>query len=137
MYGAVLALPAKFLSTAEPPAIDFFKRVQQVEMPATGLLQASQVYMQRGGTLPPLSPLYVGPYEVLERADKFFRIAVGGREETVSTDCLKPHLGAGLFSAALPAACGCPPVSAPVVFQPQHPPAAATTGGPVAETNSN
>ncbi len=102
-----------------------------------GLLQASQVYVRRGGTLSPLSPLYVGPYEVLERADKFFRIAVGGREETVSIDRLKPPLGAGPFSAALPAACGRPPVSAPVVFQPQHPPAAKTTGGPVAETNSN
>jgi hypothetical protein len=39
-----------------------------------------------GGTLQPLSPLYVGPYEVVERADKFFRLAVGGREETVSID---------------------------------------------------
>jgi hypothetical protein len=58
------------------------------------------------------------------------QIAVGGREEMVSIDRLKPHLGAGPFSAALPAACGRHPVSAPVVFQPQHPAAAATTGGP-------
>ncbi len=47
----------------------------------------------------------------------------------VSIDRLKPHLGAGPFSAALPSARGRPPVSAPVVFQPEHPPAAATTGG--------
>ncbi len=138
VYGAVLALPAKFLFTAKPPATDFLKKLQQVEMPATRplsyaeavarptatLLQASHVYVRCGGTFPPLSPLYVGPYEVLERADKFFRLVVGGREETISIDCLKPHLGAGPFSAALPAA--------PVVFQPQHPP-----GGPVAEKNSN
>jgi hypothetical protein len=47
-------------------------------------LQASHVYVRRGGTLPPLSALYVGPYEVLERTDKCFRLAVGGHEETVS-----------------------------------------------------
>jgi hypothetical protein len=94
--------------------------------PPQALSQASHVYLRRGGTLPPLSPLYVGPYEVLKRADKFFWLAVGGRKETVSVDRLKPHLGAGPFSVALSAACGCPPVSAPVVFQPQHPPAAAS-----------
>jgi len=81
--------------------------------PPAALLQASHVYVRRGGTLPPLAPLYVGPYEVLERTDKYFRLAVGGREETVSIDRLKPHLGVGPFSAALPAARGRPPTSAP------------------------
>jgi hypothetical protein len=38
VYGAALALPAEFLSTAEPPATDFLKRVQQVEMPASGVV---------------------------------------------------------------------------------------------------
>ena len=96
-------------------------------------MQASHVYVRRGGTLPPLAPLYVGPYEVLEKANKHFRLAVGGREETVSIDRLKPHLGKGSFTVALPAARGRPPTSAPVVFQPQHPPAAATMGGTVAD----
>ncbi len=72
--------------------------------PAAALLQASHVYVQRSGTLLPLAPLYVGPYEVLERTDKCFWLAVGGREETVSIDRLKPHLGKGPFMAALPAA---------------------------------
>jgi hypothetical protein len=143
VYGAALALPAEFLSTAEPPAAEFLQKLQQVEMPATrplsyaevaaklpaALLQASHVYVHRGGALPPLAPLYMGPYEVLERADKFFWLAVGGPEETVSIDRLKPHLGIGPFSAA----CSRPPASAPVVVQPQHPPAAATRGGTVAD----
>ncbi len=77
--------------------------------PPAALLQASHVYVRGGGTLPPLAPLYVGPYEVLERTDKYFRLAVGGREETVSIDRLKPHLGVGPFSAAR----GRPPTSAP------------------------
>ncbi len=90
--------------------------------------------MHRGGTLLSLAPLCVGPYEVLERADKFLRLAVGGREETVSIDRLKPHLGVGPFTAALPAARGRPPASAPIVVQPQHPLAAATRGGVLSRT---
>jgi hypothetical protein len=77
-----------------------------------------------------LLPLYVGPYKVLKRDDKFFRLAVGGQEETVSKDCLKPHLVVGPFSATLPVARGWPPYSAPVVSQPQQPPAALSGGGP-------
>ncbi len=38
VYRAALALPAEFLSTAEPLATDFLKRVQQVEMPASGVV---------------------------------------------------------------------------------------------------
>ncbi len=124
VYGAALALPVEFLSAEEPPAAEFLQKLQQVEIPATrplsyaeavakpppALLQASHVYVRRGGTLLPLTRLYVGPYEVLERVDKHFRLAVGGRKETVSIDRLKPHLGVGPFSAALPAARGCPPV---------------------------
>ncbi len=93
--------------TAELAATDFLKKLQQIELPAIrplsyaeALLQASHDYVQRGGTVPPLLLLYVGPYEVLERTDKYFWLAVGSREETVSIDRLKPHLGAGPFSAA-------------------------------------
>ncbi len=42
VYGAALALPAEFLSTAEPPATDFLKRVQQVEMPASRVVAGQQ-----------------------------------------------------------------------------------------------
>jgi hypothetical protein len=147
VYAAALALPAEFLSAAEPPTTEFLQKLQQVEIPATrplsyaevaakppaALLQASHVYVRRGGALPPQAPLYVGPYEVLEKVDKHFLLAVGGREETVSIDRLKPHLGVGPFSAVLTAARGSPPTSAPVVVQPQHPPAAATRGGTVAD----
>ena len=64
--------------------------------PPPALLLASHLYVWRGGKIPPLLPLSVGPSEVLERAGKFFRIAVGSCEETVSIDHLKPHLGAAL-----------------------------------------
>jgi hypothetical protein len=88
-------------AAAKPPAA----KSPAAKLPAA-LLQASHGYVRRGRAIPPLSPLYVGPYEVFERTDKFFRLAVGGRKETVSIDCLKPHLGADPFSAAFPAARG-------------------------------
>jgi transposase InsO family protein len=34
VHGAVLALPAEFLSTAEPPPAEFLQKLQQVELPA-------------------------------------------------------------------------------------------------------
>jgi hypothetical protein len=40
-----------------------------------------------------LSPPYQGPYLVLASGPKFFRLQMGSREETVSVDRLKPHLG--------------------------------------------
>jgi hypothetical protein len=52
------------------------------------------VYIRRGGTLPPFALLYGGPYAVLERGEKVFRLQVGDREEAVSVDRLKPHTGA-------------------------------------------
>jgi hypothetical protein len=97
VYGVALALPPGFLSAAEPPAAEFLQKLQQIEIPATrplsyaevaakppaALLQASHVYVRRSGALPPLAPLYVGPYEVLERADKYFQLAVPKRSKKV------------------------------------------------------
>jgi hypothetical protein len=51
------------------------------------------VYVRRGGTTPPLTLPYAGPYEVLEPGEKTFLIRIGNREDRVSVDRLKPHLG--------------------------------------------
>ncbi len=63
---------------------------------ASGLFQLQQadfVYVRKGGVVPPLSPLYQGPYKVLDKKEKFFKIEVGCQPEVVSVDRLKPHLG--------------------------------------------
>jgi hypothetical protein len=54
------------------------------------------------GVVPPLSSLYQGPYRVLDRREKFFKLEVGARPEVVSVDRLKPHLGMAPVTAALP-----------------------------------
>ncbi len=47
------------------------------------LAACTSVYVRRGGNLPPLAPLYAGPYAVLEQGEKVFRLQVGDRKETV------------------------------------------------------
>jgi hypothetical protein len=39
--------------------------------PAGALMEASNVYIRRGGAISPLAPLYTGPYKVLARQAKF------------------------------------------------------------------
>jgi hypothetical protein len=109
-------LPGQYVQAAEQPAAFFAEKLRDVTMPATRpisyaeaaasppqrLLEAEYVYVRRGGTLAPLSPLYVGPYLVLARQPKFFKLQVGGRPEVVSIDRLKPHLGAADLLPASP-----------------------------------
>jgi len=76
------------------------------------LAACTSVYVRRGGTLPPFAPLYAGPYAVLERGEKVFRLQVGDREEAVSVDRLKPHTGAEPVQPAAPPRRGRPPGSA-------------------------
>jgi hypothetical protein len=51
-----------------------------------GLLEATYVYVRRGGNRPPLAQLYEGPYAVISRGDKSFKLQVGLKESTVSID---------------------------------------------------
>jgi transposase InsO family protein len=122
LYGAPITLPAEFIAAEEQPVESFVKRLQSVQPPPTrpltyaqaaaacppALLAAEHVYVRRGGVVPPLSPLYVGPFRVKERAQKFFKLEIGGREEVVSVDRLKPHLGKAPVAAAQPPSRGRP-----------------------------
>ena len=56
------------------------------------LLQCPFVLIRREGYKPPLIPPYDGPFQVLERSDKFFRIKLGEREDKISIDLLKPAI---------------------------------------------
>jgi transposase InsO family protein len=106
LYGAPVALPAEFIAAEEPPVQFFVEKLRSVQPPPTrpltyaqaaaaclpALVAAEYVYVRRGGAVPPLSPLYVSPFRV-QQPPKFFKLEVGGHEEIVSVDRLKPHLG--------------------------------------------
>ncbi len=61
---------------------------QPSELPAE-LLSGPLVWVPRGGLVPPLQPLYDGPYAVLRRGPHSFIIRVRSRDEVVAVSCLK------------------------------------------------
>jgi hypothetical protein len=66
-------------------------RTQQApEDLSADLLLAEAVLICRDSHMPPLVPLYDGPYRVLTRSRNFFRLQMGNRTDTVSTSRLKP-----------------------------------------------
>ena len=117
--GAPLALPGQLVdpSGAAPPASDMTaipmrqQSYAEVTRAGSGLLDdASWVYVRRGASSGPLEPVYAGPYLVLQRSNKVFRLQVGCREEVESADRLKPQTGSTPTSVA-PSRRGRPPRS--------------------------
>jgi hypothetical protein len=99
---------------------DFVKALKETVPPPTRAQQppptsipphlaaARFVYIRRGGKPSPLSPLYQGPYEVMEAGPKYFSVKVGSKLETVTVDRLKPHQGQDDVTPAEPAVRGRP-----------------------------
>jgi transposase InsO family protein len=127
VFGTSVTLPGQFLDSSEPPAEAFLEQnrigrppppsrplsyAQMAASPLASLMSAAFVYVRKGGTVPSLAPLYTGPYAVRQRHRKFFVLEVGGGLETVSTDRLKPHLGAAAVTPAVPPPRGRPPKAA-------------------------
>ncbi len=127
-YGEPLTLPGEFLEGVERLPPDFTQQLRQqmnaFQPPATrpqpqqpasavlsSLMKAQYVYIKRGPAASSLSPLYTGPYKVVERGQKYFRLDVGGRSEAVSIDKLKPHLGDSPLQPAQPPRRGRPPAA--------------------------
>ncbi len=54
------------------------------------LARALTVFVRRDGHVPPLQPLYDGPYTVIRRSLHHFTLRIGDREDKVSTLRLKP-----------------------------------------------
>ena len=124
VFGAPLVLPGQILDTVEPPPAEFVAKLRQsgppppsrpisyaqmAAKPPALLMSATYVYVRKGGTVAPLSPLYSGPYKVLSSGPKIFKLQVGERIEVVSIDRLKPHRGDLFIQPALPPARGRPP----------------------------
>jgi hypothetical protein len=107
VFGSQLVLPGQFLSAPEPPSPTFLQDFQGVlagrsplptahhttpspEALPEELLLTRFVLVRRDAVQPPLSPLYDGPFLVLERSLHFFKVQLGSRTEIISTQRLKP-----------------------------------------------
>ena len=107
VYGASLAVPGAFFAPGGgPEASEHLQRMRDIAgrmVPAPDawhntrsdthsprLAEAEFVFIRRDGSHGPLQTPYTGPYRVLERKEKYFRLQCGEREETVSVDRLKP-----------------------------------------------
>jgi hypothetical protein len=82
---------------------------ERAAKPPAALMAVKFVYVHRGRTIPPLEPLYLDPYQVLDNGPKVFRLAIGGKEELISVDRLKPHLGTAVVFPQLPPSRDQPP----------------------------
>ena len=86
------------------------------------LLRARYVFIREDAVSPPLTPLYRGPYLVIESGPKFFKIQIGAKVDTVLIDRLKLVFQTDQTSAAQPPSRGRPRVQRP----PAQPPPASS-----------
>jgi len=118
VFGQQLALPGhshlggtngESVGRAPPAGIPETRRTYAEVVASPSLLDASWVYIHKGGSLKPLENRYEGPFRVVRRDPKTFTVQRGGTEEVVSKDRLKPHLGRADPQAAQPRRRGRPP----------------------------
>ena len=79
------------------------------------LATCPMVLVRKDGHVPPLSPLYEGPYKVLARSQRTFRLQVGNRAEVVSVQRLKPAVTSDEEKPSEPPLRGRPPRRVPPV----------------------
>jgi transposase InsO family protein len=148
VYGAALTLPAQLAATEETPAAAADQQRTGRAIPTRPttrappddiprhLAAAEMVYVRKGGQQGPLAPPYSGPYRVVTRNPKYFTIQIGGQDQAVSVDRLKPHTGTATATAAAPPRRGRPPAAA-TAPAPSLPPAAARAASPGLPATTN
>jgi hypothetical protein len=126
VYGTQPLLPGQFLTAEDPPPPSFLSDLQQLlanrKTPPTAhhntpaplqlpgdLLQARHVLVRKDGHVPPLAAAYDGPFLVLERSLRTFKLQIGNKEENVSTLRLKACFSPPDVQVAQPPKRGRPP----------------------------
>ena len=71
------------------PLPHLVRPVPPVQLPAA-LISAKYVFVREDSAKSSLTPRYRGPYLVIDRRDKYFRLQMGLKQDVVSVDRLKP-----------------------------------------------
>jgi len=92
VYGASLTLLAQLAAGEELPVDEILRDIGGAVLiptwhgqreaptePPVALATAEMVYVRKGGQLQPLAQPYSGPYQVLEKGPKYFRLDIGGK----------------------------------------------------------
>ena len=128
VYGTPLVLPGEFVDQLSSKMEDasFFESLtekmrslpvmltrplsqeKRTDRVPDQLRAARHVFIRRDGHVPPLAPLYEGPFRVVQACEKVFHVARGARTEVVSVDRLKAYVGPDDPDVALPPARGRP-----------------------------
>ncbi len=109
VYGTSLKLPGEFfrnLNRDYLPHMEFLHRLQafmrhlrpvagtkhtqQKPFVAPDLKTVTHVFIRVDSCRRPLQQPYQGPFKVIKRHDKYFKIQIGSEEKNVSIDRLKP-----------------------------------------------
>ena len=149
MFGSPLTVPGEFVGHGQgEPVPELLRRLcdnvadlrpvppvhhaSPTTSSPTSLFSAKFVFIRHDGHKSPLQPRYDGPFHVLAPGDKFFRVQIGNREETISIDRLKvAHADKSAeVQVAQPPRRGRPqhPSPQPAVLPPQEQPRAAIPG---------
>ena len=70
-------------------------------------MDAEFVFVRDDASKPPLSPLYRGPYRVLQHSEKLF-VQIGDKSDSVSVDRLKPVISSVQVVPGVPPGRGWP-----------------------------
>ena len=107
VYGSTLHLPGEFFqaprtSNLQPGFLHNLQETMRNIQPPSPQYHGMQptyrpvnvgdtgwVYIRRDGHRKPLQQPYTGPFKVIEKGDKFFRVDVNGKEEHITIDRLK------------------------------------------------
>ena len=107
LYCTQLTVPGEFLEAPDLRPTDFLQKIDSAITGFLGpvphctcpvpkkplpkaLLNSEFVFVCEDASSPPLSQLYRGPYKVVVRKDKYFKLQIGSKLNNVSVDRLKP-----------------------------------------------
>ena len=158
VYGTTLRLPGEFFqqstTDAPPDPTTLIARLRDTmrDIRATpvrpqpqrnihvskDLSSCTHVFIRHDAVRKPLQQPYDGPYRVLARADKYFKIDINGRQDTVSLDRLKPAHLAPTNQPTGPEISHPSPSAPPLSYPPSPPPSLSSppTTRPIRTTRS-
>jgi len=137
VFGSALTLPGEMLDVPELHSDSYLRKIERAvngfavnpphhvrsttppRVPAA-LMKSKFVFVREDTVKPTLAPRYRGPYLVVSRQSKYFRLQIGAKQDSVSVDRLKPVFSDSPLVPAVPPPRGRPP--RPHAMNPPDPP---------------